>query len=138
MTVEGDGYAIANLDEIGEGYGFRKVRRELDVKELGVNAIVFPPGFEAGWHYHEQQEEVYFVHRGSLELDFGDGSTHRLEEGGCARVDAATERRTRNPGDTDAVVFIVGAKGGYVGRDGKLPEREESRFGSNAPPGDGG
>ena len=138
MTVEGDGYAIANLGEMGDGPGFRKVRRELDVKELGVNAIVFPPGFEAGWHYHEQQEEVYFVHRGALELDFGDGTTHRLEEGGCARVDAATARRTRNPDDRDAVVFIVGAKGGYVGRDGKLPEGEASRFGSSGAPAEGG
>ena len=138
MTVEGDGYAIANLDEMGEGPGFRKVRRALDVKEMGVNAIVYPPGFEAGWHYHEQQEELYFVHRGALELDFGDGTTHRLEEGGCARVDAATERRTRNPDDREAVVLIVGAKGGYVGRDGKLPEGAASRFGSSGPPAAGG
>jgi quercetin dioxygenase-like cupin family protein len=127
MTVAGDGYAVGNVDEIGEGYGFRKVRRELDVKELGVNAIVMPPGYETGNHYHEEQEEVYFAHRGSIEMTFGDGSSHRLDPGGFARVDAPTVRRLKNVGDEDAVYVVFGAKGGYVGRDGKLPEGETSR-----------
>jgi hypothetical protein len=38
--VEGDGYTVASLDGVGEGYGFRKIRRELGVTEFGVNAIV--------------------------------------------------------------------------------------------------
>jgi quercetin dioxygenase-like cupin family protein len=138
MTVEGDGYAVASLDDLGEGYGFRKIRKELGVKELGMNAIVMPAGMETGRHYHEEQEEVYFVHRGALEMEFGDGTTHRLEEGGVARVDAATVRKMKNAGDGDAIYVIVGAKGGYVGRDGKLPEGEESRFAAAHPPKDDG
>lgn len=137
MTVEGDGYAVGNLDEMGDGYGFRKIRRELGVNEFGINAIVMPPGIETGNHYHEEQEELYFVHRGSIEMTFGDGGTHRLDEGGAARVDAPTVRKVKNVGEADAVYVVVGAKGGYVGRDGKLPEGEESRFGSAGPqPGD--
>ena len=67
MAVEGDGYAlVSSLDELGDGYGFRKIRRELGVQELGMNAIVMPPGIETGNHYHEEQEEVYFVHRGTI------------------------------------------------------------------------
>ena len=42
QTVQGDGYAVANIDGLGEGPGFRKVRRELGVEEFGVNAIVLP------------------------------------------------------------------------------------------------
>ena len=133
-VVEGEGYAVGNLDEIGEGWGFRKIRRELGVKEFGVNAVVVPAGYEAGWHYHKEQEELYFCHRGTVELDFGDGTTQRLEEGGLARVDPATRRRIRNPGDVDAVCVVVGAKDGYRGRDGVLPEGETSRFGSSPPP----
>ena len=90
-----------------------------------MNALVRPPGFESGVHYHEEQEEVYFVHRGTLEMEFGDGSKHVLEEGGLARVDAATHRKIRNVGDGDLVYVVVGAKGGYVGRDGRLPEGEQ-------------
>ncbi|HEX8745020.1 MAG TPA: cupin domain-containing protein [Thermoleophilaceae bacterium] len=137
MPVEGDGYAVGSLDELGDGYGFRKIRKELGVKELGMNAIVMPPGIETGKHYHEEQEEVYFVHRGSIEMTFGDGQTHRLEEGGVARVDASTVRQVRNAGDGDAIYVVVGAKGGYVGRDGKLPEGETSRVSSpGSQPGD--
>jgi len=35
----------------------------------------------------------------------------------------------------DAVYVVVGGKDGYVGRDGKLPPDETSRFGDDAPPG---
>ncbi len=38
-------------------------------------------------------------------------------------------RKIRNVGDEDAVYVVVGAKDGYVGRDGQLPEGETSRFG---------
>jgi quercetin dioxygenase-like cupin family protein len=134
--IEGDGYAIASLDGLGEGYGFRKVRRELGVTEFGVNAIVLPPGWETGGHYHERQQELYFVHSGELEFEFGDGAKHTLGPGCFARVDAATVRAMRNHGPDAAVYVIVGAEGGYVGRDGKLPEGEHGRtrpIGGDAP-----
>jgi uncharacterized cupin superfamily protein len=126
QVVTGDGYAVArDLDSIGEGYGFRKVRQALGVEAFGVNVITIPPGYESGQHYHERQQELYFVHRGELEMEFGDGTTHRLGEGGAARVDASTVRRTRNPSeDEDTVYLVTGGEGGYVGRDGKMPEGE--------------
>ena len=124
-VIEGDGYAVAHIDAMGDDYGFRKVRRAVGVTEFGVNAVVTPPGFGGGGHYHDEQQELYFVHRGTVEFEFGDGSTHRLGPGAVARVDAATVRRFRNVGDGDAVYLIVGAKGGYVGRDAHLPPGEE-------------
>jgi len=135
-TVTADGYAVGHVDGIGEGYGFRKIRRELDVKEFGVNAIAMPPGIETGFHYHDRQEELYFVHRGTIEIEFGDGSKHVLGEGGMARVDAPTPRKIRNAGDGDAVYVIVGAKDGYVGRDGQVPEGEEARVRESQAPGE--
>jgi len=123
--IEGDGYAVASLEGIGEGYGFRKIRQTLGVTEFGVNAIVLPPGIETGFHLHERQQELYFVHAGELEIEFGDGSTHRLGPGGMARVDAATHRKLKNVGDGEAIYVIVGGEGGYVGRDGIQPEGEE-------------
>lgn len=117
-VTQGDGYAVANIDALGEGPGFRKVRRELDVAEFGVNAIVMPAGYEGAPHYHEKQEELYFVHSGKLQFTFGDGREFTLGPGGLARVDASTHRKLKNVGDEDAVYVCVGAKGGYVGRDG--------------------
>ena len=130
--IEGEGYAVGNLDGIGEGYGFRKVRRALGVEELGVNAIVLPGELETGFHYHDEQEELYFVHSGRIEIEFGDGKKFTLGPGGLARVDAATHRKIRNAGSDDAIYLVVGAKGGYVGRDGRLPEGEERLPGPHA------
>jgi quercetin dioxygenase-like cupin family protein len=135
-VLKGDGYAVANIDELGHGPGFRKIRKELGVTAFGVNAIVLPPAYETGRHLHEEQEELYFLHIGAIEIEFGDGSTHELTAGGLAWVDAPTVRKIRNLSDSeDAVYVVVGGKDGYVGRDGKLPPGEESRFGSEGPPG---
>jgi mannose-6-phosphate isomerase-like protein (cupin superfamily) len=124
--VRGDGYALCTLDEMGDGYGFRKVRRALDVTAFGINAIVLPPGYETPIHYHDEQEETYFVHQGEIEFRFGDGYTHVLGPGGAVRVDAKTHRGMRNSGGADAIVLVAGGKGGYVGRDGQAVESRPS------------
>ena len=130
-VVEGEGYALANVDALADGPGFRKVRRALGVTAFGVNAIELPAGYETGRHYHEEQEELYFVHRGRIEITLGDDDTYELGPGGLARVDAATIRKIKALGDEPAVYLVVGGKDGYVGRDGKLPEGETSRFGAS-------
>jgi uncharacterized cupin superfamily protein len=118
-AITGDGYAVSSLAEMGDGPGFRKVRRELGVTAFGINALVLPPGYETGTHYHDVQEETYFVHQGTVEFRFGDGTTHLVSAGGLARVDAATHRGMRNAGDIEAIVLVVGGKDGYVERDGQ-------------------
>jgi quercetin dioxygenase-like cupin family protein len=129
-SAPGQGYAVSSLDQMGEGYGFRKIRRGLGVSAFGINALVLPPGYASGVHYHDQQEEIYFVHQGRVEFRFGDGTTHVLGPGGVVRVDAQTRRGMRNVGDEDAIVVAVGGKDGYVGRDGRAAEGS-----SEGPPG---
>src|ERR1039457_5702273 len=113
-VTKGNGYAVGHLDDLGAGHGFRKVRRGLDVTAFGVNAIVMPVRYESGFHAHEAQEQLYFVHRGTIEMEFGDGSVERLTEGSFARVDASTMRKKRNFGDQDAIYVCAGGKDGYV------------------------
>lgn len=120
-VVIGEGYAVGDLDDLGEHYGFRKVRRGLGVTAFGVNALVRQPGYQTKWHYHDTQEELYFVHRGAIEMEFGDGTRHRLGEGSFARVDAATARRIRILGPGDTIYLCVGGAEGYVGHDGRTP-----------------
>ncbi len=130
----GEGYAVSSLEQIGDGHGFRKIRRELGVTAFGINAIVLPPGYETNLHFHDEQEETYFVHQGQIEFRFGDDSRHLLGPGGLARVDALTHRGMRNAGEGDAIVLVAGGKDGYVGRDGQ-PVGGASRGG---PPGAAG
>ena len=122
----GDGWAVGALDALGEGPGFRKVRSALGVTAFGVNAIVLPPGYASGRHFHERQQELYFVHSGRIAISVGD-EVHELGPGGLARVDAGTVRQLRNLSDTEEAVYLcVGGADGYVGRDGRLPDGEVS------------
>ena len=120
-----DGYAIGNLDELGAGPGFRKVRRALGVTAFGVNGIVYPPGFEGFLHYHDTQDELYFVHRGRAIVEV-DGEKHEIGEGGLVHVESTTPRRFSNASETEELVMLViGGKGGYVERDGHVTSEAE-------------
>ena len=102
-------------------------------RAFGVNAIALPPGYETGRHFHDEQEELYFCTAGPIEVEFGDGD-HASSSSRAARPGSTrrTVRKIRNVGSDDAIYVIVGAKDGYVGRDGRLPEGETSRFGPTA------
>jgi len=113
------GHAFGSLDELGDGYGFRKVRGALGVTAFGVNAIVMPPGLEGFLHYHDDQDELYFVHAGTARVEVG-GEERLLGPGGLVHVESTTPRRVSNAGTDDLVLLVVGAKGGYVERDGHL------------------
>jgi quercetin dioxygenase-like cupin family protein len=116
-------HAFGSLDELGEGYGFRKIRKALGVEAFGVNAIVYPPHYEGPEHYHDTQDELYFVHRGRIRVD-ADGESRELGEGGLFHASSTTPRRISNAGDEEAIVFVVGGNGGYVERDGHLVNPE--------------
>ena len=119
--IKGEGWAVASIDDLGEGPGFRKVRQALDVTEFGVNGVVLPPGYTSRRHYHDRQQELYMVLRGEIEFDLN-GAKHTLGPGGLARVDAPTVRALRNTSETDEAIYLcVGGEGGYVGRDGQVP-----------------
>ena len=127
----GDGYAVANLDDLGEGPGFRKIRKDLGVDRLRRQRD------RAAARLRDRQPlprraggALLPATAATIAIEFGDGTSHELEPGGLAWVDASTVRRIRNLSDSEEAVYvIVGGKDGYVGRDGKLPEGEISRFG---------
>jgi quercetin dioxygenase-like cupin family protein len=130
------GYAFTSLDELGDGPGFRKVRGALGVTAFGVNGVVFAPGFEGFDHFHDTQDELYFVHRGRARVEVG-GETREVGAGGLVHVESNVPRKVSNASDTDELVLLViGGKDGYVQRDGHLvdPERDLARrqaFGSS-------
>ncbi len=113
-------HAFGSIDELGDGYGFRKVRKALGVTAFGVNAIVMPPGYEGFNHYHERQDELYFVHSGLARFEVG-GETRELGPGGLCHVESTTPRKVSNASeDEDLVLLVVGGADGYVERDGQM------------------
>jgi mannose-6-phosphate isomerase-like protein (cupin superfamily) len=118
------GYNVSSLDELGDGYGFRKIRGPLGVSAFGVNAIVYPAGAEGVSHFHDVQDELYFVHQGTARFEFDDGE-RVVGPGGLVHVESTTPRKVSNAGDDDLVLLIVGGKGGYVERDGRPATPED-------------
>ncbi|MBA3718029.1 MAG: cupin domain-containing protein [Actinobacteria bacterium] len=113
-------HAFSSIDELGDGPGFRKVRRALGVTAFGVNAIVFPPGFVGFNHFHEIQDELYFVHSGRARFEI-EGETRDVGPGGLVHVESTTPRRVSNASeDEDLVLLVMGGSGGYVERDGQM------------------
>jgi mannose-6-phosphate isomerase-like protein (cupin superfamily) len=117
-------YAFSSLDELGDGYGFRKVRRAMGITAFGVNGIVYPPGFPGVHHYHDTQDELYFVHSGTARVEV-EGEERILGPGGLFHVESTTPRRIVNAGDDNLVLLVVGGKGGYVERDGHAVSEED-------------
>jgi mannose-6-phosphate isomerase-like protein (cupin superfamily) len=76
------GHAVGRIDDLGNGV-FRKVRQALDVRAFGANAMVLEP--RTGWfnHFHERQDELYFVHRGRAGFDV-DGDRFEVDAGGSS------------------------------------------------------
>ena len=110
------GYAHSSIDELGNET-FRKVRRALGITAFGANVLVLEPGVVGRPHYHEQQDELYFVHKGTAVFDLPDDRIE-LGPGGLLHVESTTPRRVTNPGPDQLVMLVDSAKGGYIGRDG--------------------
>jgi mannose-6-phosphate isomerase-like protein (cupin superfamily) len=118
-------HRFGSIDELGEGYGFRKVRRELGVTAFGVNAVVYPPGYPGFQHYHDTQDELYFVHSGTALFEVED-QERILGPGGLCHVESTTPRKVSNASETeDLVLLVVGGKGGYVERDGHMVDEAD-------------
>jgi len=119
-------HTFGTVDELGEGYGFRKVRQALGVTAFGVNVTVMPPGYDGFHHFHDEQDELYFVHAGTARFEV-DGDERVLGPGGLCHVESTTPRKVSNAGDGDLVMLVVGGKGGYVGRDGHLVDEADAK-----------
>jgi len=118
-------HAFSSLDELGEGYGFRKIRAPLGVTAFGVNAVIYPPGFPGIHHYHDTQDELYFVHAGTARVEV-EGEERVLGPGGLLHVQSTTPRKVSNASDEDdLVLLVIGGKDGYVARDGHMVDEAD-------------
>jgi mannose-6-phosphate isomerase-like protein (cupin superfamily) len=118
-------YAFGTIEELGSGYGFRKVRQALGVEAFGVNVIVMPPGYLGFHHYHDEQDELYFVHAGTARVEVG-GEERLLGPGGLLHVESTTPRRLSNASESeDLVLLVIGGKDGYVERDGHMVDEAD-------------
>jgi mannose-6-phosphate isomerase-like protein (cupin superfamily) len=109
-------YTVVRADDVRDHYAgttvpgeFRSLTRALGAEQLAVTLIRVPPhsDFEQGTgHYHEEQEEIYVVTRGTLTMRFGD-EIEQVGAGSAARVAPGTPRSHRNEGDEPVEMWAV-------------------------------
>jgi mannose-6-phosphate isomerase-like protein (cupin superfamily) len=109
-------YAVVHADEVEDPYAdtdvpgeFRSLTRALGCEQVAVTLIRVPPhsDFEQGTgHYHEAQEELYVIARGTLTMRFGD-EVRKVGAGSVARVAPRTPRSHRNEGDEPVEMWAV-------------------------------
>lgn len=109
------GWGATSLDEL-EG-SFKLVRPALGLTAFGMNARVMKPGASSPMHYHELQQEVFFVHRGRVEITLDGVAWQELGEGSIVRIDAGTAHAFRNASDEPAVMLMMGGRDGVVDGD---------------------
>jgi len=109
-------YTIVRADDVRDHYAgtavpgeFRRLTGSLHAEQLAVTLIRVPPhsDFEQGTgHYHQEQEELYIVTRGTLTMRFGD-EIERVDAGSVVRVAPGTPRSHRNEGDEPVELWAV-------------------------------
>ena len=112
-------YTVINADDVEDVYAgtsvpgeFRPLSDALGSEQVAVTLIRVPPhsDFEQGTgHYHEGQEELYLVTRGTLTMRFGD-DVRKVGPGSVARVAARTPRSHRNEGDEPVEMWALSRK----------------------------
>ena len=112
-------FTIVQADDVDDAYAgtsvpgeFRSFTGALGSEQVAVTLIRVPPhsDFEQGTgHYHEEQEEIYIVTRGTLTMRFGD-EVRAVAAGSAVRVAPRTPRSHRNEGDEPVEMWAVSRK----------------------------
>ena len=88
----------------------RYVSEATGMERLGLRVYRVEPGEQiplSGLHYHDQQEEVFYVLSGTLRVETPD-RVYTVESGEFFVAEPGSPHRAHNPDDADAEVRVVG------------------------------
>ncbi len=112
----GMGYHVVTPDELepvpDRPCELRRVSEAAGFEEMAANWFRAEPGEEIplAYHYHDDQEELFYVIEGTLHVETPEG-TYEVPEGSLFAVEPESPQRAHNPADADAPVttLAVGA-----------------------------
>jgi mannose-6-phosphate isomerase-like protein (cupin superfamily) len=110
-------YKVVKIDDMEAiAFGtFKRARAELDVTSFGLQVLDLPAGLDAypeHDHAEDGQEEVYFVLRGSGEVEI-DGERIPLDPETAVSIKAGTRRKLW-PGPEGMRIVAIGGTPGAV------------------------
>lgn len=90
----------------------RSISEAADLENLGLHEFHVDPGemIPLGYHYHDEQEEVFYVLDGAIEVETPEGD-HDVPAGSVFVAEPGSPHRAHVPGDADApaTVLAIGA-----------------------------
>ncbi|MFB6308417.1 MAG: cupin domain-containing protein [Haloarculaceae archaeon] len=88
----------------------RYVSEAAGMDNLGLRIYSVEPGEDiplSGLHYHDTQEEAFYVAEGELAVETPD-RVYRVEQGQFFVAEPESPHRAHNPADADGTVRVVG------------------------------
>ncbi len=106
------GYAVIDPDDVDPTPDRPCVRRAIGeragLENLAVNRYEADPGEQLplAYHYHDDQEELFYVLDGELHVETPDG-VHEVPAGQCFVADPDSPHRAHNPADAEETVEVL-------------------------------
>jgi uncharacterized cupin superfamily protein len=90
----------------------RRLSERAGLEEMAINRFEADPGEQLplAYHYHDEQEEAFFVVEGTLHVETPDGE-YTVPAGSLFGVEPGSPQRAFNPADADdrVVAIAIGA-----------------------------
>ncbi|MFB6309453.1 MAG: cupin domain-containing protein [Haloarculaceae archaeon] len=86
----------------------RAIGDAADLERMAVNVYEADPGEQIplAYHYHDQQEELFYVIDGRLHVETPE-QEYRIDAGELFVVEPESPQRAHNPGDADSPVRVL-------------------------------
>ncbi|MFB6194547.1 MAG: cupin domain-containing protein [Haloplanus sp.] len=106
------GYHVVDTDEIepepDRPCTLRRLSDPAGLSKMAINRFTAEPGEQLplAYHYHDEQEEAFYVLSGTLHVETPDG-TFEVGPDDLFSVDPGSPQRAYNPEDADETVDVV-------------------------------
>ena len=106
------GYRVVDCDEVAttddRDCEMRRLSEPAGLENVAVNRFRAEPGQQIplAYHYHERQEEAFYVLSGTLSVETPE-ETYEVAEGCLFAVDPGSPQRAYNPDDAASPVTVL-------------------------------
>ncbi|MDS0297161.1 cupin domain-containing protein [Halogeometricum sp. S1BR25-6] len=106
------GYRVVDCEDVAPSDDrdceMRRLSEPAGLENVALNRFRAEPGQEIplAYHYHEEQEEVFYVLSGTLAVETPE-ETYEVGEGCLFAVEPKSPQRAYNPADADDAVSVL-------------------------------
>lgn len=125
------GYSVVDCEEVETSDDreceLRRLSEPAGLENVALNRFRAEPGQDIplAYHYHEEQEEAFYVLSGTLSVETPE-ETYEVAEDGLFAVDPGSPHRAYNPSDADGAVSVLALGAPPVSGDARQYDPEES------------